>query len=59
LHATEIWAPSGAIAGYANASSNGLPEEERLASGLIEVGVHLKDKDKLKAIERWFDSLYW
>src|SRR5688572_704206 len=36
LHAKVIWSPKAAIVGSANASSNGLPEEETMAKGLIE-----------------------
>ena len=43
LHAKVIWTPSGAIVGSANASSNGLPDEEKMIEGLIEAGAYLDD----------------
>jgi hypothetical protein len=58
LHAKVIWTPSGAIVGSANASSNGLPEEENQVDGLIEAGVFLEDASVLESIESWFDKLY-
>ena len=35
LHAKVIWTPHAAIVGSANASSNGLPQDETIATGLI------------------------
>lgn len=58
LHAKVIWTPKAAIVSSANASSNGLPEEEGEAVGLIEAGVYTEDGDELKSIQRWFDRLY-
>jgi hypothetical protein len=58
LHAKVIWSPSAAIVSSANASSNGLPEEEQLASGLIEAGIYVDRRNELAAIRRWFDQLY-
>jgi hypothetical protein len=58
LHAKVIWSPQAAIVGSANASSNGLPEEEKSARGLVEAGVHVADKKTLKQIEKWFDHEY-
>jgi hypothetical protein len=55
LHAKVIWSPQAAIVGSANASSNGLPEEEKSARGLVEAGIHVADKKTLKQIEKWFD----
>jgi hypothetical protein len=52
LNAKVVWTPNGAIVGSANASSNGLPEEENLAKGLIEAGIYLTEKSQLKAIEK-------
>jgi hypothetical protein len=40
LHAKVIWTPHAAVVGSANASSNGLPEEDFKATGLIEAGVY-------------------
>jgi hypothetical protein len=58
LHAKVIWTPHGAIVGSANASSNGLPEEEDSADGLIEAGIFVTDDTTLRAIEQWFDRQY-
>jgi hypothetical protein len=58
LHAKVIWTPKGAIVGSANASSNGLPEEESAAIGLVEAGVFLDDEEDLAKIEAWFDKQY-
>jgi hypothetical protein len=58
LHAKVIWTPDEAIVGSANASSNGLPNEERLAPGLEEAGVLLNSRQEIDAIREWFDKLY-
>jgi hypothetical protein len=58
LHAKVIWTPTAAIVGSANASSNGLPEEEGMTDGLIEAGVFLDDEKELDGIERWFNRQY-
>ena len=58
LHAKVIWTPSKAIVGSANASSNGLPEDEEQVDGLIEAGVYLDGAEELASIETWFDKLY-
>jgi hypothetical protein len=58
LHAKIIWTPRGAIVGSANASSNGLPEEEFAAKGLIEAGFYTTDSKQLKSISVWFDHLF-
>lgn len=58
LHAKVMWTPEGAIVGSANASSNGLPEEEGSVAGLIEAGVFVDDKYALAGIGHWFDQLY-
>jgi hypothetical protein len=58
LHAKVIWTPTAAIVGSANASSNGLPEEEDLITGLIEAGIYIEDENILNAIESWFDQQF-
>lgn len=58
LHAKVIWTPTGAVVGSANASSNGLPEEESHSNGLLEAGIYLTDARQLAAIERWFGKLF-
>jgi hypothetical protein len=58
LHAKVIWTPSEAIVGSANASSNGLPDEEKGIEGLIEAGAYLDDTEELASIKSWFDNLY-
>jgi hypothetical protein len=58
LHAKVIWTSRGAIITSANASSNGLPEEEYTAAGLIEAGVFIDNGSELSNIRRWFDFLY-
>jgi hypothetical protein len=58
LHAKVIWTPTAAIVGSANASSNGLPEEEALTKGLIEAGIYVDDDRDLRAIETWFASKF-
>jgi hypothetical protein len=58
LHAKVILTPNEAIVGSANASSNGMPSEEKLASGLIEAGVLVTESVELKRIESWFDEHY-
>jgi hypothetical protein len=58
LHAKVIWSPEGAIVGSANASSNGRPEEEATADGLIEAGIFVEDPVVLDAIKTWFDTLW-
>jgi hypothetical protein len=58
LHAKMIWTRYGAVVGSANASSNGLPEEEYSGVGLIEASVFIKEAVALKEIERWFDGQY-
>lgn len=58
LHAKVIWTPSGALVSSANASSNGMPEEEETALGLIEAGFYTEDDAALSAIHAWFDKEY-
>jgi hypothetical protein len=58
LHAKVLWTPSGAVVGSANASSNGLPEEEEQSAGLIEAGIFVDDPEHLKHIESWFDTQF-
>ncbi|MCP3404059.1 phospholipase D family protein [Bradyrhizobium sp. CCGB01] len=58
LHAKVIWTEYGAIVGSANASSNGLPEEEDSSDGLLEAGVLVQDPAELKAIADWFQKLF-
>jgi hypothetical protein len=58
LHAKVFWTNNGAIVGSANASANGLPEQEKIAGSLIEAGVYLDDKDEVARIRYWFDNLY-
>jgi|ERR1700730_16915251 hypothetical protein len=58
LHAKVFWTPKGAVVGSANASANGLPEQEEFASKLIEAGVFIKDGSVLAKIGQWFDGLY-
>ena len=58
LHAKVIWTENGAIVGSANASSNGLPDEEGLASGLLEAGVLVDGIPELKQVELWFNKLF-
>ena len=58
LHAKVIWTRRAAIVSSANASSNGLPEEEQTAAGLIEAGILVDRPPELVAIRKWFDRLY-
>jgi hypothetical protein len=58
LHAKVIWTPNGAIVGPANASSNGMPEEDGNAASLVEAGMYETSPKELAAIEKWFDGLY-
>lgn len=58
LHAKVIWTRKGAIVGSANASSNGLPQEEDQTGSLIEAGVFINSPETLAAIRTWFDRLY-
>nr|AWM10769.1 hypothetical protein CIT39_32860 [Bradyrhizobium symbiodeficiens] len=58
LHAKVIWTNAAAIVSSANASSNGLPEEEAASAGLIEAGTLISDDKELLAIKEWFDELY-
>jgi hypothetical protein len=58
LHAKVIWTPRAAIVGSANASSNGLPQEELKATGLIEAGLYLEDRATLDDIQSWFQDLF-
>jgi hypothetical protein len=58
LHAKVIWTPGGAIVSSANASSNGLSEEESIAGSLIEAGIYTDNPAVLRDVERWFDELY-
>jgi hypothetical protein len=58
LHAKIVWTPGTAIVSSANASSNGLPDEEDGAGGLIEAGVSISDPKQLKAIGAWIDRLH-
>jgi len=58
LHAKVIWTPTEAIVGSANASSNGMPEEENAAVGLIEAGLLIDDQKQLSKISAWFDNAY-
>jgi hypothetical protein len=58
LHAKVIWTKAGAIVGSANASSNGLPEEELLADGLLEAGMFVHEQTELDQIETWFQRLF-
>ncbi|UFW72670.1 phospholipase D family protein [Bradyrhizobium sp. WU425] len=58
LHAKIVWTSTGAIVSSANASSNGLPEEEASSNGLIEAGVLIYDRNELTAIGDWIDGCY-
>jgi hypothetical protein len=58
LHAKVIWTPDGAIVGSANASSNGMPEDDDHTASLIEAGMYETSPKELAAIEKWFDALY-
>jgi hypothetical protein len=58
LHAKVLWTPVGAIVGSANASSNGLPEEEDRANSLIEAGIYVDDANTLKSINSWFEAQF-
>jgi hypothetical protein len=58
LHAKVFWTDKEAIIGSANASSNGMPEEEGTADGLLEAGFLVKDPIQLASIENWFGQLY-
>jgi hypothetical protein len=58
LHAKIVWTANGAIISSANASSNGLPEEEDTAAGLIEAGVFISGQTELKAIGAWINLLF-
>jgi hypothetical protein len=58
LHAKIVWTKTGAIVSSANASSNGLPEEEATSKGLIEAGVLVSDRDELASIGEWIDKCY-
>jgi hypothetical protein len=58
LHAKVIWTRRGAIVGSANASSNGLPEEEDSTDGLIEAGIFTHEGSTLRDIGNWFDKQY-
>jgi hypothetical protein len=58
LHEKIVWTPSGAIVSSANASSNGLPEEEDTAAGLIEAGLFISDTKQLKSIGTWINKLH-
>jgi hypothetical protein len=58
LHAKVIWTPRGAIVSSANASSNGLPEEEGISQGLIEAGIFVSDEPELSSIKQWIGELY-
>jgi hypothetical protein len=60
LHAKIVWTPTAAIISSANASSNGLPEEEQeiREAGLIEAGLLVTDPMQLKVIGRWIDQLH-
>jgi hypothetical protein len=58
LRAKVIWTPSAAIVGSADALSNGIPDDEKTAAGLIEAGVLVREPETLGQIERWFDDLF-
>jgi hypothetical protein len=58
LHAKVIWSRERAIVSSANVSSNGIPEEEQSATGLIEAGALVDEPRELANIRRWFDRLY-
>lgn len=58
LHAKVIWTKTKAIVSSANISSNGLPEEEASAGGLIEAGLLVTDLDELAKIKVWFERQY-
>lgn len=58
IHAKVIWTSKGAIVSSANASSNGLPGEESLASGLLEAGIFVDEQTELDQIETWFERLF-
>lgn len=58
LHAKVFWTPSRAIVGSANASSNGLPEEDGFSRGLIEAGFAVEEPTLLAEIEGWLDKLF-
>jgi hypothetical protein len=58
FHAKVILAKAGAIVGSANASSNGLPEEEFEATSLIEAGLFIDAPATLLEINQWFDRQF-
>lgn len=58
LHAKVIWTSGKAIVSSANISSNGLPEEEARAKGLIEAGLLVTELDQLAKIKAWFEKQY-
>ena len=58
LHAKVIWTHKSAIVSSANISSNGLPEEEKNSTGLIEAGILVTEPKHLSAIRKWFDREY-
>ncbi|MDH2382080.1 hypothetical protein [Bradyrhizobium sp. CER78] len=58
MHAKVIWTERQAIVSSANISSNGLPEEEEGAGGLIEAGLMVTDAGQLVQIAAWFDRQY-
>lgn len=57
FHAKVMLCSNRAIVGSANASSNGLPQEEALAKGLIEAGALVDDAGMLRDIRTWFEKL--
>src|SRR5439155_2579811 len=58
LHAKVIWTRDKAIVSSANISSNGMPDEEQYAKGLIEAGILVIDPAVLAEISDWFDVQY-
>lgn len=58
LHAKVIWTQSQAIVSSANISSNGMPDEEHDAGGLIEAGLLVTESKQLAEVKAWFDRRY-
>lgn len=58
LHAKVYWTPNEVIVGSANASTNGLGEEDTEGRGTVEAAILTTDLSTLSAVNKWFDHMW-
>lgn len=58
LHAKVYWTPDEVIVGSANASTNGLGEEDAEGRGTVEAAILTTDQSTISAVSRWFNRMW-